>query len=157
MFTGSGQTFNWLSHLPLVLSWQQNSETLFGLTMALGCCDTSICIFHTSTPHPSHTTPLTNITSLTPHSYISQVKKFCDEKSRCKSFMASFHRKILMRLTDTCASFLAAPIINVICPLLSVASHWLPHKWREGCLLPTWAQKITCQHFNWMLQPSSEP
>ena len=27
---------------------------------------------------------------------------------------------------------------------------WLLHKWREGYLLPTWAQKITCWHFNWM-------
>ena len=51
----------------------------------------SIYISHTSTPHSSHTTPLTHITSLTPHSYISQVKKFCDEKNMCKSFMVSFH------------------------------------------------------------------
>ena len=32
---------------------------------------------------------------------------------------------------------------------------WLLHKWREGYLLPTWAWKITCQHFDWMLQSSS--
>ena len=28
--------------------------------------------------------------------------------------------------------------------------------WREGYLLSTWAGKITCRHFNWMLQSSSE-
>ena len=31
---------------------------------------------------------------------------------------------------------------------------WLLHKWR-GYLLPTWARKITCQCFDWMLQSSS--
>ena len=33
-----------------------------------------------------------------------------------------------------------------------------PHNyktWREGYLLPTWARKIACWHFNWMLQLSS--
>ena len=34
-------------------------------------------------------------------------------------------------------------------------SDWLLHKWREGYLLPTWALKITCQRFNWMLELSS--
>ena len=32
---------------------------------------------------------------------------------------------------------------------------WLLHKWREGYLLPTWARKITCRCFDWMLQSSS--
>ena len=32
---------------------------------------------------------------------------------------------------------------------------WLLHKWREGYLLPTWARKITCQRFDWMLQSPS--
>ena len=33
---------------------------------------------------------------------------------------------------------------------------WLLHKWREGYLLPTLARRITCRHFHWMLQLSSE-
>ena len=28
-------------------------------------------------------------------------------------------------------------------------------KWRQGYLLPTLARKITCRHFDWMLQSSS--
>ena len=32
---------------------------------------------------------------------------------------------------------------------------WLLHKWREGYLVQTWAWKITCRHFEWMVQSSS--
>ena len=32
---------------------------------------------------------------------------------------------------------------------------WLLHKWREDYLFPTWARKITCRCFDWMLQSSS--
>ena len=28
-------------------------------------------------------------------------------------------------------------------------------QWHVGCLLPTWVRKVTCQHFDWMLQSSS--
>ena len=30
--------------------------------------------------------------------------------------------------------------------------HFVEQKWREGYLVPTWAWKITCRHFDWMLQ-----
>ena len=36
-----------------------------------------------------------------------------------------------------------------------ICRKWPLDKWREGYLLPTWAQKITCWHFDWMLQSSS--
>ena len=95
--------------------------SLFGSIMALGCCDTSIYTSHTSTPHPSQITPLTHITSLTHHTPIyHRSENFRVEKNMCKCFYGSIPS--VMRLTDTCAAFLAAPIINVICLLLSVAS-----------------------------------
>ena len=30
----------------------------------------------------------------------------------------------------------------------------MDRKWREGYHLPTWAWKVTCRHFDWMLQSS---